>query len=50
MIRQGGLGPFDDPDDIVGNRVEGPRDDGYARSGLDPFRHFLRRILREGQK
>jgi hypothetical protein len=30
--------------------VEGPRDDGHAGSGLDPFRHLLGRILREGQK
>lgn len=30
--------------------MEGPRDDGHAGSGFDPFRHFLGRILREGQK
>jgi hypothetical protein len=30
--------------------VEGPGNDRHAGSGLDPFRHFFRRVLREGQK
>lgn len=30
--------------------MEGSRDDWHAGSGLDPFRHLLCRIFREGQK
>ena len=50
MVSQGCLGALNDPNDVIGNRVEGPRDDGHAGSSLDPLRHLLRRILREGQK
>ncbi len=50
MVGKRRLRPFHDADDVIGNCVEGPGDDGHAGSGLDPFRHLFRRIFREGQK
>ncbi len=50
MIGERGLLPLDRADDVVGERVEGPRLDRNPAARLDPLRHFLGRVAGEGQK